>query len=95
MDVSIHDATEIIMREELIIYDALVMFRSLSFMRASLNSSCLAKRHKRKALVGRQPNTFTYCFVCSHDYDTVVIIFYCFCFNKVPSKALGIMLGDT
>ena len=27
------------------INDALVMFQSLSFMRASLNSSCLAKRH--------------------------------------------------
>ena len=28
-----------------VIHDALVMFQSLSFMRASLNSSCLAKRH--------------------------------------------------
>ena len=30
-------------------------------------------------------------FVCSHDYATVVIMFYCFCFNKVPSKAFGIV----
>ena len=36
---------KIIMREELMIHDALVIFQSLSFMRASLNSSCLAKRH--------------------------------------------------
>ena len=33
---------KIIMREELMIHDALVMFQSLSFMRASMNSSCLA-----------------------------------------------------
>ena len=28
--------------------------------------------------------------MCSHDYATAVIMFYCFCFNKVPSKAFGI-----
>ena len=28
-----------------VFYDALVMFQLLSFMRASLNSSCLTKRH--------------------------------------------------
>ena len=45
-----------------VLHDALFVFQFLPFMRASLKSSCLAKRHKRKALVGRQPNTFTYCF---------------------------------
>ena len=45
-----------------ILHDALFMFQFLSFMRASLKSSCLAKRHKRKALVGRQPNIYPYCF---------------------------------
>ena len=45
-----------------VVHDALFMFQFLSFMRASLKSSCLAKRHQREVLVGRQPNTFTYCF---------------------------------
>jgi len=44
------------------LHDALFVFQFLPFMRASLKSACLAKRHYRKALVGRQPNTFTYCF---------------------------------
>ena len=42
-------------------------------------------------LVGRQTNTFTTVFACSHDYSTVLIMFYSFCFNKVPSKAFGIV----
>ena len=36
---------KIIMREELMTRGALFMFQFLSFMRASLNSLCLAKRH--------------------------------------------------
>ena len=31
----------------------------------------------------------------SHDYDTVVIMFYNFCFNTVPSKAFRIACGDS
>ena len=33
--------------------------------------------------------------MCSYDYDTVVIMFYSFCFNKVPSKAFRIACGDS
>ena len=36
---------KIIMREELMMHDVLFMFQFLSFMRASLKSSCLAKRN--------------------------------------------------
>ena len=36
---------KIIMRKELMIHDDFFMLQSLSFMRASLNPSCLAKRH--------------------------------------------------
>ena len=44
------------------LHDAPIMFQFLSFMWASLKSSCLAKKALKKALVGRQPNTYTYCF---------------------------------
>ena len=37
------------------------------------------------------PIFLTTVFVCSHYYATVVIMFYSFCFNKVPSKAFGIV----
>ena len=30
----------------------------------------------------------------SHDYATVVIMFYSFCFNKVPSKTFRMACGD-
>ena len=33
--------------------------------------------------------------MCPHDYATVVIMFYSFCFNKVPSKTFGIAYGDS
>ena len=33
--------------------------------------------------------------MCSHDYATVVIMFYSFCFNKVPSKTFRIAYGDS
>ena len=41
-------------------------------------------------LLGDNPTLLPTVFVCSHDYATVVIMFYCFCFSKVPSKAFGI-----
>ena len=46
-------------------------------------------------LVGRQPIFTLTVFVCPHDYATVVIIFYSFCFNKVPSKTFRIAYGDS
>ncbi len=46
---------------------------------------------KEKRLLGDNPTLLPTVFVCSHDYATVVIMFYCFCFNKVPSKAFGIV----
>ena len=46
---------------------------------------------KEKRLLGDNPTLLPTVFVCSHDYSTVVIMFYCFCFNKVPSKAFGIV----
>ena len=45
--------------------------------------------------MGDNPTLLPTVFVCSRYYATVVIMFYCFCFNKVPSKAFGIMLGDS
>ena len=33
--------------------------------------------------------------MCPYDYATVVIMFYSFCFNKVPSKTLRIAYGDS
>ena len=50
---------------------------------------------KEKRLLGDNPTLLPTFFVCSHDYATAVIIFNIFCFNKVPSKAFGIMLGDS
>jgi len=50
---------------------------------------------KEKRLLGDNPTLLPNIFVCSHDYATVVIMFYCFCFNKVPSKAFGIMLAHS
>ena len=54
-------------------------------------SSCLARKALKKRLLGDNPIFILTVFVCSHDYATVVIMFYCFCFNKVPSKAFGIV----
>ena len=33
--------------------------------------------------------------MCLHDYANVVIMFYSFCFNKVPSKTYRIAYGDS
>ena len=41
-------------------------------------------------MLGDNPTILLTIFVCSHDYATVVIMFYSFCLNKVPSKAFGI-----
>ena len=78
------------------LHDAPVMFQFLSFMRASLKSSCLAKKALKKRLLGDNPTFTPIVFVCSHDY-AVIVMFYSFCFNKVPSKAFGIvwMIVDT
>ena len=46
---------------------------------------------KEKRLLGDSPTLLATVFVCSHDYATVVIMFYCFCFNKMPSKTFGIV----
>ena len=41
--------------------------------------------------MGDNPIVIPTIFVCPHDYATVVIMFYSFGFNKVPSKAFGIV----
>src|SRR3989337_1610891 len=46
---------------------------------------------KEKRLLGDNPTLLPTVFVCSHGYSTVVIMFYIFCFNKVPSKAFGVV----
>ncbi|WP_416861394.1 hypothetical protein, partial [Helicobacter ganmani] len=46
-------------------------------------------------LLGDNPIFILTVFVCSHDYATVVIMFYSFCFNKVPSKTFRIAYGDS
>ena len=49
------------------------------------------KGNKQKRLLGDNPTFIPNVFVRSHDYATVVIMFYSFCVNKVPSKAFGIV----
>ena len=72
------------------LHDAPVMFQSLSFMWASLSSSCLARKALKKNACWETTQIFILTvFVCSHDYATVVIMFYSFCFNKVPSRTFG------
>ena len=50
---------------------------------------------KEKRLLGDNPTLLPTVFVCSHDYATVLIMLSSFCFNEGPSKAFGIMLGDS
>ena len=50
---------------------------------------------KEKRLLGDNPTLLPTIFVCSHDYATVVIMFYSFGFNKVPSKTFRIVYGDS
>ena len=50
---------------------------------------------KEKILLGDNPIFILTVFVCSHDYATVVIMFYSFCFNKVPSKTFRTTYGDS
>ena len=50
---------------------------------------------KEKRLLGDNPTLLPTVFVCSHDYATVVIMFYSFCFNKVPSKTFGMAYSDS
>ena len=73
------------------LHDALFVFQFLSFMRASLNHHAWLKGIKGKRLLGDNPTLVPTVLVCSHDYAIVVIMFYCFCFNKVPTKAFGIV----
>ena len=78
------------------LHDAPIMFQFLSFMWASLSSSCLAKKAlKKRACWETTQHFYLLFFVCSHDYATVVIIFYCFNFNKVPAKTFGMAYGDS
>ena len=50
---------------------------------------------KEKRLLGDNPIFILTVFVCPHDYATVVIMFYSFYFNKVPSKTFRIAYGDS
>ena len=53
------------------------------------------KGFKEKRLLGDNPTLLLTVFVSSHDYATVLIMFYSFCFNKVPSKTFRIAHGDS
>ena len=44
---------------------------------------------KEKHLLGDNAIFTPTVFVFPHDYDTLVIMFYSFCFNKVPSRTFG------
>ena len=50
---------------------------------------------KEKRLLGDNPTPLPIVFVCSHDYSTVVIMFYSFFFNKVRSKTFRIAYSDS
>ena len=79
-----------------ILHDAPVMFQFLSFMWASFSSSCLARKALKKSACWETTQYLPLLLcVCSHDYDTLVIMFYSFCFNKVPSKTFRIAYGDS
>ena len=59
------------------------------------NHHAWLKGFKEKRLLGDNP-IFTFnVFVCPHYYSTVVIMFYSFCFNKVPSKTFRMAYGDS
>ena len=57
---------KIIMREELMIHDAPVIFKSLSFMRASWSSSCLAKKALKKTACWETTQHLPLLFLCVH-----------------------------
>ena len=46
-------------------------------------------------MLGDNPIFTLTVFVCLHDQATVVIMFYSFCFNKVPSKTFRMAYGDS
>ena len=50
---------------------------------------------KEKHLLGDNPKLLPTVFVCSHDYATCIDHVLLLLINKVPSKAFGIMLGDS
>ena len=50
---------------------------------------------KETRLLGDNPIFTITIFVCTQDYATLVIMFYSFCFNKVPSKTFRIAYGDS
>ena len=78
------------------LHDAPVMFQFLSFMWVSLSSSCLARKALKKSACWETTQYFILTVsVSPHDYATVVIMFYSFCFNKVPSKTFRIAYGDS
>ena len=66
------------------------MFQFLSFMWASLSSSCLARKGiKEKLLLGDNPIFTLTVFVCSQDYATVVSCFIAFVSIKCQVEPLG------
>ena len=50
---------------------------------------------KENRLLGDNPKILPTIFACSHDYAILVIMFYSFCFNEVPSKTFRIAYGDS
>ena len=62
---------------------------------------CLARGIKRQRLLGGNPmNKIYFCLFisvleCLHNYATVIIVFFVLQLVFVPSKAFGIMLGDS
>ena len=57
---------KIIMREELVIHHALFMFQFFTFMRASLQSSCLTKKALKKITCWEATQHFYLLFLCVH-----------------------------
>ena len=78
-----------------VLHDALFVFQFISFMRASLKSSCLAKKALKKSTCWETTQHFYLLFLSVH----MIMLLYWSCliafFNKFPSKAFGIMLGDS
>ena len=80
-----------------ILHDALFMFQFLSFMSASLNSSCLARGVKRQRLLGGNPILFLFlafwfCLVINNSSSLCLDVVLCFnqCLCQVePLGRLG------
>ena len=83
-----------------VFHDALVMFQFLSFMCASLKSSCLARGVKRQRLLGGNPILFLFlsfcsCLVINNSSSLCLDVVLCFQLVFVPSKTFGKTWGKS